>query len=92
MPSYLLDTSVILDLINERNDRRNFIRSLVQPGDTIGCCLINIIEVYTGMRPGEEVITGEYLDRLFYHEPRKSADAPGFCVTSGGARVFDFIG
>src|SRR6266581_395538 len=59
MPSYLLDTSVILDLINDRNDRRRFIRALVQPGDTLGFCLINLIEVYTGMWPGEDAITQE---------------------------------
>ena len=68
MPSYLLDTSVILDLINDRNDRRNFIRSLAQPGDTLGCCLINVVEVYSGMRPGEEAITRHYLDRLLYYD------------------------
>ena len=31
MPAYLLDTSVIIDLINGRNDRRNFIKSLLRP-------------------------------------------------------------
>ena len=73
MPSYLLDTSVILDLINDRNGRRDFIRGLAQPGDTLGCCLINVVEVYTGMRSGEEAITREYFDRLFYHEITKEA-------------------
>ena len=71
MPSYLLDTSVIVDLINDREERRNLIRKMVQPGDTMGCCTINVIEVYTGIRPGEEEITRDYFDRLFYYDVTK---------------------
>jgi predicted nucleic acid-binding protein len=68
MPNYLADTSLILDLINGRNNRRNFVRQLLQPGDTLGHCTVALIEVYTGMRPGEERITDEYFSRLLYYE------------------------
>ena len=54
MPGYLADTCVIIDLINDRGSRREFIRNLLQPSDTLGYCTINLIEVYTGMRHGEE--------------------------------------
>ncbi|MGD0773736.1 MAG: hypothetical protein ABSC05_13025 [Candidatus Solibacter sp.] len=54
MPNFLADTSFLIDIINDRNGRREFLRELLQPGDTIGCCTINWIEIYTGMRPGEE--------------------------------------
>lgn len=68
MPAYLLDTSVIIDLINGRRDRRSYIRNLLQSGDTLGCCTINVIEIYTGMRSGEEKVTREYLDSLRYYD------------------------
>jgi len=54
MPHYLADTSLIIDLINDRGERRNFVRHLLKPGDTLGCCTINLIEVYTGMRPARK--------------------------------------
>ena len=68
MPAYLLDTSVIIDLINGRRDRRSFIRNMLRSGDTLGCCTINVIEIYTGMRSGEEPITREYIDSFFYYD------------------------
>ena len=43
-------------------------RELLQPGDTIGCCTINWIEIYTGMRPGEERVTEAFLGRFSYYD------------------------
>ena len=57
MPNFLADTSFLIDIINDRNGRREFLGEFLQPGDTIGCCTINWIEIYTGMRPGEERVT-----------------------------------
>jgi predicted nucleic acid-binding protein len=68
MPNYLADTSLIVDLINDRNGRRAFARQLLQPGDTLSCCTINVIEVYSGMRPGEEKVTEAFFDRLLYYD------------------------
>lgn len=68
MPHYLADTSLIIDLINDRDERRSFIRQLLKPGDTLGCCTINLIEIYTGMRPGEEEATAALIDRLLYYD------------------------
>jgi predicted nucleic acid-binding protein len=68
MPNFLADTSLIVDLINDRNDRGNFVRQLLKPGDTVGYCAINLIEVYSGMRTGEEEITEALFTRLLYYE------------------------
>jgi predicted nucleic acid-binding protein len=67
MANYLADTSLIIDLINNRNERRQFIQRLLKPGDTLSCCTINVIEVCTGMHPGEEAITANWFDRLPCH-------------------------
>jgi len=71
MPHFLADTSLIVDLINDRSGRRDFVRRLLKPGDTLGYCTINLIEVYTGMRPGEEDVTNTWLDRLVYYDVTK---------------------
>ena len=68
MPDYLADTSLIVDLINTRNGRPDFILQLLKPGDTLGYCAINLIEVYAGMKPGEEVVTEACFNRLFYYD------------------------
>ena len=68
MPLFLADTSLIIDLINDRRGRRDFVARLLKPGDSLGYCTINLIEVYSGMRPGEEEITRKWLDRLLYYD------------------------
>jgi predicted nucleic acid-binding protein len=68
MPDFLADTSLIVDLINDRNLRRDYVRQLLKPGDTLGYCAINLMEVYSGMRPGEEAITDAWFSRLLYYD------------------------
>lgn len=67
MAVFLLDTSVIIDAINDRKSRRQFLRGLVEDGGTLACCPINVTEVYAGMRPAEERSTQEFLETLKYY-------------------------
>jgi predicted nucleic acid-binding protein len=64
MPTYLLDTSVIIDAINDRKGRRQLLRELLEHGNTLACCPINIAEVYSGLRPNEEQATKHFLQSL----------------------------
>jgi len=64
MATYLLDTSVIIDAINDKKGRRQLLRDLIEQGNTLGCCPINITEVYTGLRPNEEQATRRFLQSL----------------------------
>jgi len=68
MAVYLLDTSVIVDAMNGRRNRRELLSALLRHGKALTCCTINIIEVYTGMRPAEEAATAEFLGSLGYYE------------------------
>jgi len=65
--TYLLDTSVIIDAINEKKSRRQLLRALVEEGHLLACCPINVAEVYAGMRPKEEAVTTELLRSLRYY-------------------------
>ena len=67
MATLLLDTSVIIDAINEKKNRRQFLRDLVQQGNVLACCPINVTEIYAGMRPKEEVQTTRFLTSLDYY-------------------------
>jgi predicted nucleic acid-binding protein len=64
---YLLDTSRIIDALNNRGDTRLHLASLLAAGHTLACCTINVIEVYAGMRPRERAATEAFLHNLEYY-------------------------
>jgi predicted nucleic acid-binding protein len=53
----LLDTSVLIDVLRFRNQRREWLAELVRGGHTLSTTTLNIAELYAGMRPGEEAKT-----------------------------------
>ena len=67
MATYLLDTSVIIDALNDKRGRRAFLLGLVKQGHLLACCPINITEVYAGLRAKEEAATEEFLRSLEYY-------------------------
>src|SRR5579872_3332675 len=68
MATYLLDTSIIIDALNDKNNRAAFLEHLLQEGHLLACCSINITEIYAGLRPKEEVSTRAFLESLEYLE------------------------
>ena len=65
--TFLLDTSVIIDAINARNGRTDLLDSLMAQGTLLGCCPINVTEVYMGMRPHEAAKTEAFLRTLEFY-------------------------
>src|SRR5579885_3830218 len=65
MATLLLDTSVIIDAINNKKGRNDFLLDLVErQGHILACCPINVGEVYAGMKPKEETHTTALLESL----------------------------
>jgi predicted nucleic acid-binding protein len=60
----LLDTSVIIDALRACRGRREFLAERSRQGDALTCSVINLAEVYAGMRPGEEIATEEFFRGL----------------------------
>jgi predicted nucleic acid-binding protein len=60
----LLDTTVLLDVLRARQNRRPLLSELVAGGHTLATAAINIGEVYSGMRPEEESKTETFLSSL----------------------------
>lgn len=67
MATFLLDTSVIIDAINNKKGRRQFLRDLIYAGNTLACCAINVTEIYAGIRPNEQQNTAAFLTSLDYY-------------------------
>jgi predicted nucleic acid-binding protein len=64
MATYLLDTNVIIDALNDKKDRNAALMNLSAQGHTLACCPVNIAEVYAGMRSKEEERTAAFLRTL----------------------------
>lgn len=68
MSTYLLDTCVIIDVLNGKRGRRDLLLDLVKQGHLLACCPINVTEIYAGVRPKEEPATEEFLLSLEYYD------------------------
>lgn len=67
MATYFLDTSVIIDALNNKRGRRDLLLDLLRQGHLLACCAINVAEVFAGLRPKEEKPTEEFLRSLEYY-------------------------
>ena len=68
MTTYLLDTSILIDVLNGKHNRNALLKGLLSQGDMLACCAVNVSEVYAGMRPKEESRTEQLLQSLEYFE------------------------
>jgi len=64
MAIYLLDTSVMVDVLNRKRGRSALLASLNASGDTLACSVVSITEVYAGIRPREIEATELFLGGL----------------------------
>jgi predicted nucleic acid-binding protein len=60
----LLDTSVLIDTLRLRHGRKELLAELVQDGNRLATTAINIAEIYSGVRAGEEERTTQLLESL----------------------------
>jgi predicted nucleic acid-binding protein len=63
----LLDTSVLIDALRARRERRSWLAELVRAGHSLETSALNVAEVYAGMRPAEEEQTKAFLGALMCH-------------------------
>ncbi len=68
MASYLLDTSVIIDALNQKRGRWQLLESFVIGGDTLACSVLTLTEIYAGIRPHEFEITESFLNSIEHYD------------------------
>ena len=71
MANYLLDTTVLIDCLRGKSEAVEFLCRIAAEGSVAGCCPINIVEVYGGMRDKEREATEKLLESLEYYEVTK---------------------
>ena len=69
----LLDTSVLIDALRQRHERRELLANLARAGHTLTTSALNVAEVYAGMRSSEETETEAFLGALECYELTRSA-------------------
>jgi predicted nucleic acid-binding protein len=68
MAIYLLDTSVIIDALNQKRGRWQLLGSLVEAGDTLACSVVTLTEIYARVRPKEMALTEQFLDAMEHYQ------------------------
>ena len=66
MANYLLDSTIIIDCLRGKKGRDELLKKLTLEGSTLGCCSVNIVEVYTGMKNREREKTTNLLNSFEY--------------------------
>ena len=78
MSVFLPDTNVLVDALNGKRGRREWLRGLVLQGDSLACCTITLAEIYAGMRPHEAQRTDQFLSAfVWYNSSRAIARRAG---------------
>ena len=65
---YLLDTTVLIDALRARRNRRQQLAELNAAGHVLAASVANVAEVYAGMRAGEEAHTASLFRDLKLYE------------------------
>ena len=66
MPTLLLDTTFLIDVLNDRRGRADLMERMILEQHTLACCAINVAEVYVGLRASEARETETLLRQLAY--------------------------
>jgi predicted nucleic acid-binding protein len=69
----LLDSSVLIDVLNHRKGRQKFLHELVSRNDRLACCAVTVAEIHAGMRAPEARDTEELLSSLDYIDTTRGA-------------------
>jgi len=64
LKTYLLDSDVIIAYLRGLEQAVDFVNNLLRDGAMMGCCSVNVTEIYAGMRKKERNITEKLINSL----------------------------
>jgi predicted nucleic acid-binding protein len=64
LKTYLLDSDVIIAYLRGLEQAVDFVSNLLRDGAMMGCCSVNVTEIYAGMRKKERNITEKLINSL----------------------------
>ena len=66
--NYLLDTTVLIDYLRGAPGTVTVVKDLARAGHVLGCCCVNVTEVYSGLRGKEYAAAKRLLESLRYFD------------------------
>ncbi len=66
MALLLLDSSLLIDVLNDRNQRAERMESMILEGHDLAICPVNVAEIYAGMRSNEAAATEDLMRQFIY--------------------------
>ncbi|MCL5962210.1 MAG: PIN domain-containing protein [Chloroflexi bacterium] len=75
MTRYLLDTTALIDFSKGREPARSRILEMIQTGDELGVCAVNVAEFYSGLPPENRPTWDEFIGSLEYWAASRTAAA-----------------
>ncbi len=66
MTKFLLDTTFIIDVLNDKRGRYKTMQDLIRDQHEMACCAVSVAEVYSGLRTPEAKKTEALLRSLEY--------------------------
>jgi len=81
MTVFFPDTNILVDALNGKRGRREWLRDLVLQGHRLACCAVTLAEVYAGMWPHEAPRTDEFLSAFVWY-----GSSPGIARRAGRLR------
>lgn len=86
MTRYLLDTTALIDFSKGREPARSRLLRMIQTGDEVGVCAINVAEFYAGVPPEKRALWDAFVDALGYWEISRAAARQAGCFRYDFAR------
>jgi tRNA(fMet)-specific endonuclease VapC len=84
---FLLDTSVLIDVLRGVRGRAEELADLVEEGHLLACSVLTVAEIHAGMRSRERAATAALLDSLeTYDVTRPIAERAGLLRRTWAAR------
>ena len=67
MTDFLPDTNVLIDALSGKRGQRELLTSLVERGHRLGCCLVTLAELFSGVRPADLSRVEQFVSVLRWH-------------------------
>lgn len=72
MITYLPDTNILIDALNGKRDRKEFLHDLVMEGHQLASCAVTISEVFSGVKPQDTQRVERFFHAFRWYETTRS--------------------
>lgn len=67
MTTYLVDTNILINALNQKRGHRELLNQLVRQGDRLACCTVILGELFTGIRPPDVGKVEQFVSLLAWY-------------------------